>query len=101
MKGIEVCLRMSFDFLVKEYSSPLEALSIQSKAFCTCLSIKGINMTPLLFYEETIEARLIVANFILSVWTVFYSLQETFLFLVRVWILFQLAYLLIVEDLFL
>ena len=84
MKGIEVCLRMSFGFLVKEYSSPLGALSIQSKAFCTCLSIKGINMTLLLFYEETIEARLIVANFILSVWTVFYSLQETFLFLARV-----------------
>ena len=41
-------------------------------------------MTPLLFYEETIEARLIVANFILSVWIVFYLLQETFLFLARV-----------------
>ena len=84
MKGIEACLRMSFDFLVKEYSSPIEALLIQSEVFCIGLSARGTNMTPLLSYEGIIEARLIVASFILSVWTVFYLLQAMFLFLAPV-----------------
>lgn len=101
MKGTKVCLRMSFDFLAKEYSSLLEALSIQSKVFCTGLLIPNINMTPWLLYGETIEVRLIVVNFILSVLKVFYLLQGMFLFLAPVWILFQLACLLKVEDLFL